>query len=83
MIKFAKSDQGAHDNARRMSIYDPLKLRLQAASETSLVLPFEHIEGIIGQLLPKSAHVYDACGVTKILTGLKQGHLLKPSSFSV
>lgn len=43
-----------------MSIYDPLRSRLVATSESSLVLSFEDIEGLIGQALPKSAHEYDA-----------------------
>ena len=43
-----------------MSIYDPLRMRLVSVGESSLVLSFEEIEGLIGQALPKSAHEYDA-----------------------
>lgn len=43
-----------------MSLYDPLKLRLQSVTEYSLVLSFDEIEELIGQVLPSSAHNYDA-----------------------
>jgi hypothetical protein len=43
-----------------MSIYDPLKMRLMAITESSLTLSFVEIEKLTGQPLPKSAYEYEA-----------------------
>ena len=43
-----------------MSIYDPLKRRLTAATEGSVSLSFDDVEKLIGQPLPKSAYEYEA-----------------------
>jgi hypothetical protein len=43
-----------------MSVYDPLRARLNSNSATSLKLTFIQIEELIGRPLPRSAYDYDA-----------------------
>ncbi|MGJ4956426.1 DUF7662 domain-containing protein [Bradyrhizobium sp. HKCCYLRH2015] len=43
-----------------MSLYDPIKRRLQSVTESQLILSFDEMEQMIGQALPSSARNYDA-----------------------
>ena len=43
-----------------MSIYDPLRLKLESLHEQSVRLTFSDIESILGRPLPVSAHKFSA-----------------------